>query len=432
MALSTRPYIGSRDFFPEEMAFRNWMFDIQRRVCRRYGYSEYGAPILEPISLYLAKSSEEIVSEQLYRFADRGEREVAIRPEMTPTLARMVASKVQEIPRPLRWFSIANFMRYERPGKGRLREFFQLNVDLLGSHSPAADAEILVMAVDLMKEYGAKREHFTVRYSDRRLLDSYLHTLPREGARLVGRLLDKREKISEEEFHQQLEEICPDQACVKRVYAFLHLAPKDLTDLAEKGELDREAVQQILAVEKILKGLDLDAEIRFDPTIMRGFDYYTGLIFEINDNHPENRRALFGGGRYDKLVGIYGKEELPAVGFGMGDVTLESFLELHDLKPAELRHPRGVFLTLFSGELLEEHLKLARELRAGDLQVEVALEATSKFGKQLQLAEKKGLRFALILGEDEIKNGTVRVKDLVTGDQKDVARSGLIALLKGA
>ncbi len=430
MGLSTKPYIGSRDFFPQETAFRNWLFGIQRNICLTYGYQEYGAPILEPLSLYQAKSSEEIVSEQLYRFTDRGDREVAIRPEMTPTLARMVASRAQELPRPIRWFSIANFMRYERPGRGRLREFYQLNVDLLGSSSPAADAEILSMAVDLLRAYGAPDDAFTVRFSDRRLLDSYLRLEDPEGMRQVGRLLDKREKITEEEFDTQLSQLCPDEECRKRVKRFLELTTADLEEMAAKGEMDREAVDQLLAVERLVEHVNARTAVVFDPGIVRGFDYYTGLIFEIYDNHPDNRRALFGGGRYDRLLGLFGKEEIPAVGFGMGDVTLQNFIELHNLHPRDLHEPRGVFLTLFSPDLMEENFRLARLLRGEGVPVEMALEASSRLGKQFQIAEKKGARYVLIQGEDEVKQGVVRIKDLVTGEQSDLTREALLERLK--
>ncbi|MCB1317202.1 MAG: histidine--tRNA ligase family protein, partial [Leptospiraceae bacterium] len=245
MALSTKPYIGSRDFFPDDMNFRNWMFGVQRDWCRLYGYQEYAAPLIEPIELYRAKSSEEIVNEQVYRFIDRGEREVAIRPELTPTLARMAAQRLQDIPRPLRWFNVGNFMRYERPGRGRLREFYQLNVDLLGSNSAMADAEVLMLAVDILRAYGAGPEQFLVRYSDRRLLESYFSELSSDALRKVSRAIDKREKIKPEEFEQLLSEACPDAALRSRLPGFLELSVDDLQNAAEQGELDPEAAERI-------------------------------------------------------------------------------------------------------------------------------------------------------------------------------------------
>ncbi|MCB1321599.1 MAG: histidine--tRNA ligase, partial [Leptospiraceae bacterium] len=389
MALSTKPYIGSRDFFPDDMNFRNWMFGVQRDWCRLYGYQEYAAPLIEPIELYRAKSSEEIVNEQVYRFIDRGEREVAIRPELTPTLARMAAQRLQDIPRPLRWFNVGNFMRYERPGRGRLREFYQLNVDLLGSNSAMADAEVLMLAVDILRAYGAGPEQFLVRYSDRRLLESYFSELSSDALRKVSRAIDKREKIKPEEFEQLLSEACPDTALRSRVPGFLELTVDDLQNAAEQGELDPEAAERIRGIRDILQSRGYADELRFDPGIVRGFDYYTGFIFEIYDLHPENNRALFGGGRYDRLVGLFGKEDIPAVGFGMGDVTLENFIRTHNLVPAALQASEGVYLTLMSDELKDATLQLAMELRAAGIECEAALEPTKKFGKQFELADRK-------------------------------------------
>ncbi|MEQ9365398.1 MAG: histidine--tRNA ligase [Leptospirales bacterium] len=424
MSLSTKPYIGSRDFYPDQMTFRNWMFGVQARVCRRYGYSEYAAPLIEPLDLYRAKSSDEIVSEQLYRFTDRGEREIAIRPELTPTLARMVAARVNELPRPLRWFSVGNFMRYERPGRGRLREFFQLNVDLLGPDNFTADAEVLMLAVDLMRAYGASPEQFEVRYSDRRLLEAYLSEYDTEQIRSISRIIDKRAKIKTSEFEEQLATACGGGAGVAKVEKLLALTTEDLAK-APADELDPEIAARISNFAEFLRAQGYGDGLVFDPGIVRGFDYYTGLIFEMYDRDPENNRALFGGGRYNRLVGMFGKQEIPAVGFGMGDVTLENFIVSHGLTPAELGDARGAYIALMTDELKGHVATLAGELRAAGIEVEIALEATKKFGKQFELAEKKGRRFMLILGDQELEQGVVRVKDLKSGEQRDISRADL-------
>lgn len=429
MTPALKPYIGSRDFFPKDTEFRNWMFDTQRSICLRYGYEEYATPLLEPLGLYLAKSSEELVNEQLYKFEDRSQRPVAIRPEMTPSLARMVVSRLNQLVRPMRWFSIANFMRYERPGRGRLREFFQLNVDVLGSPTPAADAETVMIAMDILFAYGAGKDDFLVRYSDRRLLESYFQGLSAAEIKTISRLLDKKEKLSESDFQKLLEEAELKPPTIDRIYKFVALKIDDLPPLAAAGELDLPATEHLADIGRILNEQGYGDSLRFDPGIVRGLDYYTGFVFEIYDNHPENRRALFGGGRYDRLTGIFGKEDLPAAGFGMGDVTLENFIRDHALLPAHLGQPTGVFLTLFAQELLSENLQLAAELRKNGIQVEVALECTKKFGKQFELAAKKNRRFALVLGESELQQKMVRVKDLATGDQKDVARADLASQL---
>ncbi len=420
------PYVGTRDFFPEEMQFRNRMFGVLRRVCESYGYLEYSAPLLEPLSLYQSKSSEEIVNEQVYRFKDRGDREVAIRPEMTPTMARMVGSKAMELVRPIRWYSIANFMRYERPGKGRLREFFQLNADLIGPATPAADAEILSLLVDILTAFGAKEGDFLVRISDRRLFDSYVQHTDKEVRRGIGRLLDKREKIGDAAFQEELGKIA-DAPLSARVNSFLKIKLEDLAALSEKGEIDSAVGSHLAQVSDILAAQGKSKFLSFDPGIVRGFDYYTGLIFEVQDQNPENRRAICGGGRFDKLLGQLGKQDMPAVGFGLGDVTLEAFLRARGLltdAPAK----SGCYFILFP-ESRDASLKIANDLRQAGVLVETSLEPSVKIGKQMEAADRKGRRFVLMQGGDELARGVVRVKDLASGEQKDVKPSELAKLV---
>lgn len=434
MAAKFQSYPGTRDFYPTEMQFRTWMFEVQRRICHRFGYGEYQAPIIESTDLYRSKSSEEIVNEQLYTFTDRGNREVSIRPEMTPTLARMAVDRPQSETMPLRWFSIANFMRYERPGKGRLREFYQLNVDLLGASGPAADAEILMIAIDLMKEYGATDDMFVVRVSDRRLLDLWIGISDTEKLRRIGRLIDKKEKITEEVFNSELVKECEDSALEAKVKSFLALQnqslDQDLHQLVSTLNLTTDQQTELVAVfqnlkqvRSLLSKVDADSSVLFDPSIVRGFDYYTGLVFEIYDTNPENRRAIFGGGRYDRLLAQFGgKQEIAAIGFGMGDVTLEHFLEGHNLKKAQSTGPKA-YLALLDSTLTADVQQLAFELRNHGISIEVSLETTKKFGKQIELAQKKGYRYLLILGEDELKAGTVILKDLETGAQSAIKRN---------
>lgn len=421
------PYVGTRDFYPEDMRFRRRMFAVLERVCESYGYEEYSAPLLEPLSLYQQKSSEEIVGEQVYRFTDRGDREVAIRPEMTPTLARMVAARAMQLVRPVRWYSIENFMRYERPGKGRLREFFQLNADLMGPATPAADAEILSLLCDLLCGYGATEKDFTIRISDRRIFDSFVVHPDKEVKRAIGRLLDKREKIGPEAFDTELKAVA-DAKLAKRVNSFLAIKLEDLSALGEKGDIDPAVAAHLGEVFRILEAQGRRAYFEFDPGIVRGFDYYTGLIFEAMDTHPENRRAICGGGRYDRLLGMFGKQDIPAVGFGLGDVTLEQFIRTRDLLP-EPPVKRGAYWVLFP-ETAAESLRIAGNLRRQGLLVETSLES-GKLGKQFEAADKKGRRFALLMGSDELAKGIVRVKDLADGSQKDVSEAELAALLLG-
>ena len=429
MAVSTKPSLGTRDFFPEDTSFRNWMFGVQRDVCRRFAYEEYAAPIVEPLELYLAKSSEEIVSEQMYRFKDRGDRDVAIRPELTPSLARMVASRAQSLPRPIRWFNIGNFMRYERPGRGRLREFYQLNVDLLGSEHAAADVEILMLALDVLRGYGAGPEHFEVRFSDRRLLGAAFPGRSPEALRALSRLVDRRDKMKAEEFENLLD---AELRGPEERSELEDLFNWSIDDLAGRSAGLDSVAESLGFIQSQLKTHGYQDSVRFDPGIVRGFDYYTGFVFEIYDRDPENRRALFGGGRYDRLVGLFGKEDMPAVGFGMGDVTLENFIRTHDLVPKDLAQPEGIFLALMSDDLREASMRVGLQLRAAGLSAEFSLEATRKFGRQLELASKKNRRFVVILGESELAAGQVTVKDLVGGKQETLPGDNLIAYLKEA
>lgn len=414
-------YPGTRDFYPEEMHIRNWIFEKQKEVCKKYGYEEYSAPILEYTDLYRSKSSEEIVNEQLYTFIDRGNREVSIRPEMTPTLARMIANRSQKYIPPLRWFSIANFMRYERPGKGRLREFYQLNVDLIGDNSIYADVEILSIAMDLLKCYGAKEDQFVVKFSHRALLDLWLDIPDKEKLRQIGRIIDKKEKISQEQFNKEIKQICNEDE-FNLIHHFLNLKLEldkngFLKDLPLKNkEQIKEIFNHLKSIFKYLSVNHNTNNVQFDPSIVRGFDYYTGLIFEIYDTHPENKRAIFGGGRYDNLIGQFSKESLPAIGFGMGDVTLEEFLKNHQLIP-EIKNKIGFYFTLFDESLYSEYLRLIQLLRNRSIPVETSLSRPKKFGKEFEIAEKKGYLYAIILGEDELKNHQIKIKNLKTGKQ---------------
>ncbi len=418
-----QPYPGTRDFYPEDMQIRNWFFSKQREVCRSYGYEEYSAPILEYTELYRSKSSEEIVNEQLYTFLDRGNREVSIRPEMTPTLARMVANRNQKYTLPLRWFSIANFMRYERPGKGRLREFYQLNVDLIGSNHIYADVEILSIAMDILKSFGAKENHFIVRFSNRQLLDLWMNLEDKEKLRKIGRIIDKKDKISPSQFEKELKGICTEKE-IQQIYDFLNLKIVSFNDIQNlnipnnKQEI-LDILNQIQHIYKNLSSIHQTFNLIFDPSIVRGFDYYTGLIFEIYDTHPENKRAIFGGGRYDHLIGLFGKESIPAIGFGMGDVTLEEFLRNHNLLP-DFKHKSGYYFTCIDEAYYSEYLKIASLLRKNFIPVEMSLQRSKKFTKDFEIAEKKGYKHIIIMGESELKENKIKIKNLITGKQLDL------------
>lgn len=379
--VSTEPYKGVRDFYPEDMAVQNYIFGVWRTVAGRYGYEEYAASILEPTELYASKTSEEIVNEQTYTFTDRGERSVTLRPEMTPTAARMVAGRRRELPMPLRWFSIPNCFRYERPQRGRLREFWQLNADIFGVSGIEAEIEIISLAHDIMTAFGAEDSDFQIQINSRKLLN----TLP-PGALP---LLDKKSKMSSEDFETEW---------------------KKISDAPFALEADTEISTVIDALKK--KGI---TNIVFNPAIVRGFAYYSGIVFEIFDTHNDNNRSIFGGGRYDNLLEMFGDEKVPAVGFGMGDVIMRDFLETHDLLP-KIAPAAQVMLCPLSAEFLGTAELLAQELRGGGANVAVYY-GDKKIGDQIKNADKKHIPYVICIGDEEQKTSRYTLKRLSDGEE---------------
>lgn len=305
--IGTDSYKGVRDFYPEDMAIQNYIFDTWKKVAKEFDYKEYSASILEYAELYRSKGNDEIVNDQMYTFTDKGDREVALRPEMTPTLARMIAARRKGLKLPLRWFSIPNVFRYEKPQRGRKREHWQLNCDIMGVSDNSAEVEIISLSYKVMKAFGAKDEDFVIRINDRSYLKDNVAKLLKDESSLKDalRLIDAKEKMSEEDFNSKWIEFSDKPFEVS--------AAESLSNL--KSELESKGVKNVI----------------IDPELMRGFDYYTGIVFEVFDTNPENKRSLFGGGRYDNLLEMFGVEPLPTVGFGMGDVTIRDFLETHNL-----------------------------------------------------------------------------------------------------
>lgn len=413
--LTTQAYKGSRDFYPEDFKIREYIFDIWRDVCKSYGYEEYDGPFLESYELYAAKSGDELVKEQLYSFEDKGGRKIAIRPEMTPTLARMVAAKYKTLQRPVRWFAIPNLWRYEKPQRGRLREFFQLNVDVLGLETPEADFEILMTAISIMKKAGAKEGMFELRINDRRLMNDFYKKLGLNETQIstLTKALDKKLKISQSDFEEMLSDGGLGEN-VEQINSYLSKPSQMLKDFSEsKGA---SSISRILA---LAKENDISVFIKFDPTIVRGLAYYTGTVFEQFDLNPKNTRAMFGGGRYDDLVKLFVDDDFPATGYGMGDVTFRDFLESWNLLP-EFVSNTEYLVTRWPGENKEyDNLgqDVAKKLRDKGKNVEQWLDKETKLDKQLKYANKKGIRKTVILGEEEIANKQITLKDLTTGEQ---------------
>lgn len=420
--LTTQPYKGTRDFYPADQRIQKWMFNRMREVVERYSYQEYDGPMLEPFELYAAKTGEEIVNQQLYWLMDRGERKLAVRPEMTPTLARMVAGKIHELPKPIRWYSIPNLWRYERPQRGRLREHWQLNVDVLGGDPILADAEILCVALDVIRAFGGE-EHVVIRVNNRRLIDHFFKDvlkLSAESALAATKAIDARAKIGEEAYAEWLAKIGIAADAQQRMEKFFRSSFDEL-----EREVPCEGVSELRALFDRMSESGFAKQVVFDPTIMRGMDYYTGTVFEMYDTSPENRRAMFGGGRYDNLVGLFGNQKLPGVGFGMGDVTLRNFLETHQLLPAATSFT-DVFVALPDAGARAVAEKVAGELRAAGVRVMTPLEI-SGFGAQLKMANKHGARFAILPGEAERARGAVVLKDLASGQQDEVPLAGVVS-----
>lgn len=415
MSLSTSSYKGTRDLYPDDMRVRNYVFRKWRQVVESFGYEEYDAPMLESLELYAAKSGQEIVNDQTYRFTDRGDREVAIRPEMTPSIARMVAARRQEIALPARLYSIGNFMRYERPQKGREREFWQLNFDVFGAEGIAADIETLSLSSAIVKTFGATDDMFTIRVNDRRLTDYVIREClgmadPDQMMQTV-KLLDRREKLSSDEFSQQAKAIMDSDEFVTRLAT---LASLDSLDEIAARLSDQSVVEplQTLIAALTTRGI---TNVKFDPTLMRGFDYYTGIVFEIFDEAPENRRAMFGGGRYDGLVGLFGVEDLPVVGAAPGETMFIEFLTAHGLLP-NLRPATQLIVLEIGGT---DSTGIVSTLRCRGLNVAVDF-TDRKTDKKIKAAVKAGVPYALFVGNDELDSGQFPLKNLATGEQSDL------------
>lgn len=430
MALSTQPYKGARDFYPEAMRKRRWMFSVIEHVLETFGYEQYDAPLIEPLELYLAKTGEEIVNEQTYAFEDRGGRKVAIRPEMTPSVSRMVAAQRQELAYPLRWYSIPNLWRYERPQRGRLREHFQLNVDLFGIQSVRAEHEVILVADALFKAYGAKRDMYTIKLNSRKLMDYMLHDyLGFDGTQAhdISKLIDRMHKIERAEFVLQADAICsPSQreaGLTERLQKLLEVkATSELPDDLR----EHQSVKQLDDLLQLLTEAGV-TNVVFDITVMRGFDYYTDIVFEVFDTHPDNNRSMMGGGRYDGLVGLFGVEPVPTVGFGLGDVTLQNFLELHELMP-ELHTETDIYVVL-AGGVYDAAQRVIAELRSHGLNVAVD-SSERKVGQQLKMADKKGVHYVVIVGEDELKDEQFTLKNLQTGEEERHSISRIVSIIK--
>lgn len=421
--ISTESYKGVRDFYPEDQSIQNYIFGIMRKVSESWGYLEYSASVLEPLELYQSKTSEEIVNEQIYSFVDRGDRKVALRPEMTPSVARMIATKIQELPTPIRWYSIPNLFRYEKPQRGRLREHWQLNVDIFGVANPFADAEIIAVAFDIMKKFGAKEKDFQIKINSRTLLDEVFKkiNINEEKRQFVYRLLDKKEKMDDDRFKNALIALVGEESA-KNLLETLYFGEGLFSMMGESP-----AVKYLNQTIEILRNKGI-TNLIFEPTLTRGFDYYTGVVFEVFDTNKENMRSLFGGGRYDDLVGSFVSQSIPAFGFGMGDVTIRDFLLTHDLMPI-LTSTTQLYICVVADTDMREVYKLGDTFRASDLNVTVDISG-KKLADQLKSLDKRKIPYVLTVGAEELKNQNFTIRNTKTREEKTGSVEELIVFIR--
>jgi histidyl-tRNA synthetase len=419
---------GFRDFYPEDLAVRTHIMGVWRDVARRYGFEEYDGPPLEPLELYTEKSGPEIV-QQLYNFEDKGGRDVAMRPEMTPTLARMVGARAGGLRKPVRWFSVLQLFRYERQQRGRLREHFQLNLDIVGDASVGADAELIAAAIDVLRAFGLTHDDFVARISDRGLLRALLlHSgVPEERLILVYNIVDKLEREPRESIKARLsgEAQLGDAEAEAVLGVFAH---RDFEAVrAAYGDVDGVAdeVRRIGELFEILAAMELDRFVRFDLSVVRGLAYYTGVVFELFDARGE-LRAIAGGGRYDQLLRQVSSADLPALGFGMGDVVLRELLADRGLLPAR-REALDAYLVAITPDERGAMLRLGHRLREAGWSVAYALQHGG-VGKQFKTASAMNARRTVVIGPDELADGVAVVRDMESGEERRLPMDDLVDL----
>ncbi len=410
---------GTREFYPEDMAIRSWLYQKIRQISGSFGYQEYDGPFLESLELYAAKSGEELVKEQSFVFPDRGGNLITLRPELTPSLARMVAQRQRQLSYPLRWWSFGPMWRYERPGKGRSREFFQWNIDLIGAESPEGDAELVAVAAIFLREVGLSPDQVQILVNNRRLIDDELTVIgiPEPLHLDVVRLIDRRDKMSAASWEAYALETGLSASQFDRLVQML-----SQEDLWQKSD----DLRRLFAVVEVLGVSDY---VRFAPYVVRGLDYYTGTVFEAWDKDGEFR-AILGGGRYGNLVEAVGGEPLSGIGFAMGDVVIPLVLEKFGCLPApEELLPAPVMVTIFDEESKLQAIQLAAELRVSGIQVAVYPKA-DKLRKQLKYADRIMAPAVIIAGPDELVQNQVTIKDLRNRTQQTLPRSAVLPFIR--
>jgi histidyl-tRNA synthetase len=432
--LSTQPYKGARDLYPEDLRVRNDMFSKWRSICERYGFEEYDFPILENLEVFASKSGEELVNTQIYSFEDRGGRKVAVRPELTPSTVRMIAARYNELPKPIKWFMIGNDWRFEKPQNGRGREFNQLEMNIFGVPGVEADFEIFSAMIDLLAQFGADETMFKINFNDRRLIAALLNDLLQldsEKQISVRRVMDKRDKVEREVFIQMVVDVGLGEKEANIVEEFMSCKFENLEKVIPKEILiNNKGFQNLVELSSLLSEFGLIKYCQFNPAIIRGFDYSDGLVYEVFSLNKEYKRSIFGGERFDKLINIYGDFDLAATGFAISDVSLLAFLEVWKLVPTP-KQLTQVLVTRFSADkqMFSNSIEMARKLRETGINVDL-YTTPDKLDKQFKYADKKKIQWVVVIGPDEVEKGLINIKNLATKEQKTVSFNEAIEIIK--
>ncbi len=419
MASKIQSVKGTREFYPEQMFLRNFIYEKVRAASQAFGYQEWDAPFIETIDLYAAKSGEELVKKQSFTFQDRGGDFVTLRPELTPSLARMIAAKQGELNFPVRWWSFGPFWRYEQPQKGRSREFFQWNIDMLGVNSPEADAELIAVAATFLRSVGLSPERAAIYVNNRRLMDSEFDILgiTPEKRLDVSNLVDRRSKMEPAKWEAYGLDLGLTQPQVD-----------GLKDILGNFELWKKS-EELTRLFAALEALGVKDYVKFDPNIMRGLLYYTGTVFEAFETSGSLKRAILGGGRYDNLLADVGGQSLSGVGFAMGDVVAGIILQENGLLPDFIPTPASVLVTVFDESMWMKSFELAAQLRSAGFKIMVFPEP-AKLQKQFKFADNMKIKIALTIGPDEAANDSVAVKNLANGEQVTIKREAVFDVVK--
>lgn len=434
-----RPLRGMEDFYPEKLRIVNYILDRVKDIAEQYGYEEFEGPLLEPIEIFAAKSSDELVNTQSFIVEKKEGERLILRPELTPTLARMIARKSQEFKKPIRWFSIPTCYRYERPQRGRKREFKQINFDILGDDGLYGDLEMLNIIIDILTTFGATSDQFQIYYNNRRFIDAICQILleiPKEKMSVVYNVLDKSDKMEEDEFEKYVIDTFQNEWVIQGIFKLRDA--DDLDELMKKFDdvpkdfFASDGFQELKKLENLIKKTGISEFCSFSSSVVRGLDYYTGTVFEVFDTGQENRRAITGGGRYDDLLTLFSDEELSGIGFGMGVLTLKLFLDTYDLLPRNLGETKfsdTIYITCVNENVDAYAFKLANIIREAGIPciIDYSFEG---LGNQLSKANDLNIPICLILGPNEMEEEKVTIKNMRDESQKTIKKDVLLDEIK--